>query len=134
MIRFTCIAILFLLTGAAKAQQASTASFPEKESAELPASKIFHAKVINAVPEHLVFRVHANNPEGKLVRVSIESDELIPYEYDCSSQKTYLKDFDLSQLDDGIYKFKVSCGNHVVTRKVKISTETTTRRLTTIQD
>src|SRR5262249_985806 len=112
----------------------SATSNPENEAPELPASKFFHAKVTNVVPEHLVFRVQANNPDGKLIRVSIESADLLPYEYDCSSQKTYLKNFDLSQLDDGIYKFKIRCGKQLIVRKVKISTETSSRRITTMEN
>ena len=99
MNRFTTILLcLVCIAGTAAAQQAAGNAAMEKESPDIFSLPRFHAQVIQTEQDALLFQVQVNNPERKLVRVSIEGNELMPYEYDCSSAKMYLKSFNFSSV------------------------------------
>lgn len=134
MNQFTTILLLFVcITGTAAAQQASSNAVPEKETPAIFSLPRFHAQVIRTEQDALLFQVQVNNPESKLVRVSIEGNELMPYEYDCSSAKTYMKSFNFCNLDDGVYKVKITCGSEKVIKKIRLLTQIDVRRTTTLE-
>lgn len=134
MNQFTTILLyLVCIAGTATAQQAASPSAPEQETPAIFSLPRFHAQVIRTEQDALLFQVQVNNPDRKLVRVSIEGNELMPYEYDCSSAKTYLKSFNFCNLDDGIYKVKITCGSEKVVKKIRLVTHTDVQRTTTLE-
>jgi hypothetical protein len=134
MNQFTTILLsLVFITGQATAQQASGNTAPEKETPAIFSLPRFHAQVIRAEQDALLFQVQVNNPEQKLVRVTIDGNELMPYEYDCSSARTYQKSFNFCNMDDGLYRVKITCGKETVIRKVRLSTQIDVKRTTTIE-
>lgn len=124
---------LVCITGTATAQQAAGNAIAEKETPAIFSLPRFHAQVIRTEQDALLFQVQVNNPERKLVRVSIEGNELMPYEYDCSSAKAYLKSFNFCNMDDGVYKVKIICGSEKVVKKIRLVTHTDVRRTTTLE-
>jgi hypothetical protein len=134
MNQFTTILLcLVCIGGTATAQQAAGPAVPEKETPAIFSLPRFHAQVIQTEQDALLFQVQVNNPERKLVRVTIEGNELMPYEYDCSSAKNYLKSFNFCNMDDGVYKVKITCGSEKVVRKIRLVTHIDVRRTTTLE-
>jgi len=134
MNQFTTILLcLVCITGTATAQQAAGNAVAEKETPAIFSLPRFHAQVIPAEQDALLLQVQVNNPERKLVRVSIEGNELMPYEYDCSSAKAYLKSFNFCNLDDGVYKIKITCGSEKVIKRIRLLTHIDVRRTTTLE-
>ncbi len=135
MNQFTTILLsLVFITGTGN----STASerlipLPEKETPAIFFASAFPCTGHTGRAGCLLFQVQVNNPEQKLVRVTIDGNELMPYEYDCSSAKTYLKSFNFCNLDDGVYRVKITCGKETVIKKVRLSTQIDVKRTTTIE-
>lgn len=75
------------------------------------------------------FNLKIHNPAGKRVRISLGGNEFEYLLEESFTGTNFSKVYNLSQMDDGTYDFRISSGKEKITKTVVIRTETTSRRV-----
>ena len=132
MIKFISAALLFFFTSSAVMSQTTATENLQTTTKEPAGANTLQVWAWPLKSDNLRFLLQIYNPSGKRVSISINHVSGLTMEGERFYGKEFAKIYNLSELEDGVYSFKVSNGKQSVIKKVNIRTETTMHRITEV--